>query len=211
MHISLSIILSLLPFLPSSTAQSSPQKESQISRPATKDSTIYHSTSNSSCPSCPSKTCTKCTLGHATTLQANTTTNTSDGLASLRWLVAFEMPPLPRGVSAITRCTIQFPGLVRVMSAPVNVTVTEAVSSAWDEDTVSGENAPGELLGREGPLVNVQVPAFANLEALDVTEVCRKVVTGGEFSVYVGTVGGGLLEVWSRDSGNAAILHVFFF
>ncbi|GES57942.1 uncharacterized secreted protein ARB_00595; Flags: Precursor [Aspergillus terreus] len=184
---------SLLFFLPLLT----PLHAAETATPATKDSTIYRSTV--SCPACPDRNCYKCTLGHNDTLVANT-----GGLAYLRWLVGFDLPAGVRP-AAVTACTVQFPAFVAPTSAAFNVTVSSAVSADWDEDTVSGENAPdaGAVLS------TVQVAAGANLPALDVTGACRGASGDGAFSIYVGTVFG-RMEVWSKDSGNPAILHVSY-
>ncbi|KAL5365129.1 hypothetical protein BJX96DRAFT_179560 [Aspergillus floccosus] len=182
--------LALLPLI-------TPLHASETATPATKDSTIFRSTV--SCPACPDRNCYKCTLGHNDTLVANT-----GGLAYLRWLVDFDLPA-EVAPAAVTSCTVQFPGFVAPVGAGINVTVSTAVSSDWDEDTVTAENAPdaGDVLS------TVEVPAYANLPALDVTGACRGAGGDGAFSIYVGTVFG-RMEVWSKDSGNPAILHVSY-
>ncbi|KAA8648048.1 hypothetical protein EYZ11_006106 [Aspergillus tanneri] len=171
---------------------------SVISRPAIKDSTILRSTV--SCVNCPDKNCNKCTLGHEKTLKANT-----GGHAYLRWLVGFCLPESLSSTS-VTKCNVQFPGFTQHggYPAPVNVTVSRAVSSKWNEEDVTAGNAPDE---DNVSTSVVNVPAYSNLEALDVTEACKRADENGEFSIYVGTQSG-TMEVWSLDSGNAAILHV---
>ncbi|KAE8138557.1 hypothetical protein BDV38DRAFT_244095 [Aspergillus pseudotamarii] len=164
-----------------------------IDTPATKDSTIFRSTV--SCPTCPDHNCYKCTLGHDATLEANT-----GGLAYIRSLIAFQLP-VP--AASITACTVQFPAFTKPLDAPVNVTAAQALSSDWDEDTVTGENAPdsGEVLTEIG------VPAYANMGAIDVTPACKGADEDGNFSIFLGTKFG-RIEVWSKDSGNPAILHI---
>ncbi|KAL4888932.1 hypothetical protein BDV59DRAFT_196036 [Aspergillus ambiguus] len=188
---------SLLLLVYSSLALIPTIQAAQTDTPATKDSTIYRSTVN--CPQCPDGNCYKCTLGHNDTLIANT-----GGLAYLRWLVGFELPAETTAAD-VTACTVQFPGLVTPVAAAFNVTVAPATSSDWDEDSVTGENAPdaGDVF------TNVEVPAYAHLPALDVTPACQGADGQGAFSIYVGTVFG-RMEVWSKDSGNPAILHVSY-
>ncbi|KAH7145414.1 hypothetical protein B0J13DRAFT_322381 [Dactylonectria estremocensis] len=166
----------------------------QIDRPALKDSTILRSTT--SCGDCPESDCYQCTLGHDDTLQANT-----GGLASVRSLVGFQLPVSP---SSVKRCTVQFPALTRQLAYPVNVTFALAATSDWDETTVNGENAPdsGE------PFITVNVPAYSNLVAVDITPACKAAGEDGQFSVYFGTESGSI-AIWSKDSGNPSILHTF--
>ncbi|KNG87174.1 hypothetical protein ANOM_003784 [Aspergillus nomiae NRRL 13137] len=164
-----------------------------IDTPATKDSTILRSTV--SCPTCPDRNCYKCTLGHDGTLQANT-----GGLAYIRSLIAFQLP-VP--AASITACTVQFSAFTKPLEAPVNVTAAQALSSDWDEDTVTGENAPdaGDVFAE------IEVPAYANMGAIDVTPACKGADEDGKFSIFLGTKFG-RIEVWSKDSGNPAILHI---
>ncbi|OGM47459.1 hypothetical protein ABOM_002595 [Aspergillus bombycis] len=164
-----------------------------IDTPATKDSTIFRSTVN--CPACPDGNCYKCTLGHDATLQTNT-----GGLAYIRSLIAFQLP-VP--AASVTACTVQFPAFTKPLEAPVNVTVAQALSSDWNEDTVTGENAPdsGDVF------TEIEVPAYANMGPIDVTPACKGADEDGHFSIFVGTKFG-RIEVWSKDSGNPAILHI---
>ncbi|KAF7549267.1 hypothetical protein G7Z17_g6490 [Cylindrodendrum hubeiense] len=166
----------------------------QIDRPALKDSTILRSTV--SCPECPESNCYKCTLGHDTTLQANT-----GGRAYIRSLVGFKLPVSP---STVRSCTVQFPALTQQLPYPVNVTFSLAASSNWDELTVNGENAPGS----GEPFITVAVPAYSNMGAVDITPACKAAGHNRQFSVYFGTQSG-RIEIWSKDSGNPAILHTF--
>ncbi|PLB51324.1 hypothetical protein P170DRAFT_474866 [Aspergillus steynii IBT 23096] len=162
-------------------------------RPAVKDSTILHSSVG--CRACPEENCSKCTLGFEETLEANLTTDTF-----IRTLVGFQHP-VP--ISAITKCTVQFPAFTRPSRNPPNLTVAAAMSSDWDEETVTGETAPAS-----GPVFGVyNVPQYGNPPALDVTPACLNADRQGRFSVYIVTEVG-RFEIWSKDSGNAAILHV---
>ncbi|KAF9149305.1 hypothetical protein BG015_008902 [Linnemannia schmuckeri] len=165
----------------------------EISRPAKKDSTIFRSTVN--CPSCPESNCYKCTLGHENTLQANT-----GGLAYLRALVGFQLP-IPS--SSVMNCAVQFPAFTQPLQFPVNLTIALAASSNWDESTVNGENAPDS----GDPFTMVEIPANTNMGPIDITPACKSAASDGEFSIYLGTKAG-RIEVWSKDSGNPAILHV---
>ncbi|KAE8150344.1 hypothetical protein BDV25DRAFT_112747 [Aspergillus avenaceus] len=161
--------------------------------PATKDATITRTTV--SCPSCPENNCSKCTLGNEPTLKANT-----GGLAYSRSLVGFELPvPATR----VLKCTVQFPAFTKPLQAPVNVTISGAESSDWDENTVTAENAPeaGDVLDE------VEVEAHQNLRALDITDACHGADIQRRLSVYLGTRFG-TIEVWGKNSGNAAILTV---
>ncbi|KAB8228081.1 uncharacterized protein BDW43DRAFT_323351 [Aspergillus alliaceus] len=164
-----------------------------IDTPAAKDSTIFRSTV--SCPSCPDRNCYKCTLGHDNTLQANT-----GGLAYIRSLIGFQLPVPAASVKA---CTIQFPTFTQQLQFPVNVTLAQAVSSDWDESTVSGENAPdsGDIF------TEIQVPAYTNMGPIDVTPACQNADNEGQLSIYLGTRFD-RIEIWSKDSGNPAILHI---
>ncbi|KAJ2309481.1 hypothetical protein H4S02_010269 [Coemansia sp. RSA 2611] len=162
-----------------------------IDTPATKDSTILRSTT--SCTSCPENNCYKCTLGHENTLVANT-----GGLAYIQALIGFHMPV---EASQVSNCTIQIPAFT-THEYPFTVIISNAASSDWDEDTVSGENAPAP--GSE--IAKVYVPAYNNLGPVDITPACQAAVNG-EFSVYFGAQSD-RFEFWSKDSGNPAILHI---
>ncbi|KAH8429343.1 uncharacterized protein LDX57_007009 [Aspergillus melleus] len=162
-------------------------------RPAVKDSTILRSTAG--CPACPEQNCLKCTLGFHETLEAK-----ADAHNFTRTLVGFKIPVLP---SSIIKCTVQFPAFTRPSRDPVNITVAAASSPDWDEGTVTGETAPVC-----GPVfATFNVPEYGNPPALDVTPACLRADDQGRFSVYIGT-DDGRFEIWSKDSGNAAILHV---
>ncbi|KAJ1963604.1 hypothetical protein GGI12_001961 [Dipsacomyces acuminosporus] len=161
-------------------------------RPAIKDSTILRSTV--SCPNCPVRNCYKCRLGHEKTLQANT-----GGLAFVRTLIGFRMPV---DGSLVAKCTLQIPAFTTPLQYPVNVTFSRALSSSWNEGTVTGENAPDS-----GPPFNsVTVPAHTNMGPIDITQACRW-ANRRRFSIYIGTQFG-RIEFWSKDSGNPAILHI---
>ncbi|KAJ2855961.1 hypothetical protein J3B02_001882 [Coemansia erecta] len=155
-------------------------------------STIYRSTV--SCPDCPDRNCYKCTLGHENKLIANT-----GGLAYLGALVGFEMPV---DGSNVKSCKVQIPAFSTPLQSPVTVVVSKAESSYWSEDTVDGENAPA--LGDE--IASVDVPAYNNLPAVDITPACQAAING-KFSIYF-NARFGHFEFWSKDSGNPAILHV---
>ncbi|KAJ1856624.1 hypothetical protein H4R99_004897 [Coemansia sp. RSA 1722] len=160
--------------------------------PAVKDSTIYRSTV--SCPDCPDRNCYKCTLGHEDKLIANT-----GGLAYLSALVGFEMST---DGSNVKSCTVQIPAFSTRLQSPITVLVSKAESSDWSEDTVNGENAPatGDVIA------SVDVPAYNNLPAVDITPACQ-VAVDGKFSIYF-SASFDHFEFWSKDSGNPAILHV---
>ena len=167
----------------------------EVTRPALKDSTILRSTV--SCPECPDKNCYKCTLGHNDTLQANT-----GGPAYVRSLIGFELA-VPS--EQVTKCTVQTPAFTKLPEFPIDVTVAAAETSEWDEDTVNGNNAP-----EAGVVFNtVNVPALSNLPAFDVTPACKDASDDGQFSIYLGTESGSF-AIWSKDSGNAAVLHVTY-
>lgn len=167
----------------------------EVSRPAVKDSTILRSTV--SCPECPDRDCYKCTLGHNETLQANT-----GGLAYIRSIIGFELP-VPS--EQVTKCTVQTPAFTKLPQFPIDVTVAAAKTYEWDEDTVNGENAP-----ESGEVFNtVNVPALSNLPAFDVTPACKSASEDGQFSIYLGAKSGSF-SIWSKDSGNPAVLHVTY-
>ncbi|KAJ4178491.1 hypothetical protein NW767_014844 [Fusarium falciforme] len=167
----------------------------EVSRPALMDSTILRSTV--SCPECPERNCYKCTLGHNETLQANT-----GGLAYVRSLIGFKLP-VP--AKQVTKCTIQTPAFTKLPQFPINVTVAAAKTSKWNEDTVDGENSPdsGEVFN------TVNAPALSNLPAFDVTPACKSVSKDRQFSIYLGAESGSF-AIWSKDSGNPAILHITY-
>ncbi|EEQ31333.1 hypothetical protein McanMca71_004556 [Microsporum canis] len=194
MHFSSYLLISALAMV-ANVATASPPPLNELSRPALKDSTILRSTV--SCPDCPERNCYKCTLGHNNTLLANT-----GGLAYIRTLVGFQLPVPTKKVK---KCTVQFPAFVQRIQTAINVTVSEAMSSNWDEDTVTGENAPdsGE------PFSSLLVPALNNMGPLDVTQACKAAADNGDFSIFVGTQFG-RIEIWSKDSGNPAILHTYY-
>ncbi|KAL3461489.1 hypothetical protein BJX64DRAFT_260680 [Aspergillus heterothallicus] len=166
-----------------------------INRPAIKDSTILRSTV--SCTACPDNDCYKCTYGLENNLRANT-----GGLAWIRSLVGFQ---LPEGMnpSAVTQCTVQFPAFTRLPQYDINLTVVPAVSSDWDEETVNGNNAPAST----DDVSIIPVPALTNPPLIDVTNACQGADEDGQFSIYVGADFGSF-EIWSKDSGNPAVLHI---
>lgn len=165
----------------------------EVTLPASKDSTILRSTTN--CPNCPDHNCYKCTLGHDDILEAS-----SGARALVRFLVGFELS-VP--ASKIKECTVQFPAFTKPRPTPVNVTISRAQSSDWDEATVNGENVP------EADVIFASYPvaANANMGPLDITPACRGADAKGKFTIEVGTESGGI-KIWSKDSGNPAILHV---
>lgn len=169
----------------------------QTARPALKDSTIFRSTEV--CESCPNKSCYECTLGHNETLRVQT-----GGVAYIRSLIGFRLP-VP--ATSVTKCTVQFPGFVTLPQKNINVTVSRAMSSNWDEDTVNGENAP--IMGVV--FNSVEVEAESNLPAIDVTFACKKAAKDRRFSIFLGAQSGSF-AVWSKDSGNGnpAILHITY-
>ncbi|KAL4922728.1 hypothetical protein BDW62DRAFT_2319 [Aspergillus aurantiobrunneus] len=169
----------------------------QINRPAIKDSTILRSTV--SCTECPENDCYKCTYGSEDRLRANT-----GGRAWIRSLVGFQ---LPDGLdpSTITECTVQFPAFTELPETGFNLTVVPAVSSDWDEATVNGNNAPAST----DAITVIPVPALTNPPLLDVTNACQTASDDGQFSIYLGADFGSY-EIWSKDSGNPAVLHMFY-
>ncbi|KAF9585183.1 hypothetical protein BGW38_003527 [Lunasporangiospora selenospora] len=167
----------------------------KLDTPATKDSTILRSTV--SCWECPDRNCYKCTKGHEKTLQANT-----GGHAFIRSLIGFR---LSKKVKSVTSCHVQFPAFVRQLEYGTNVTFAIAASSSWDESTVDGNNAPGS----GNPFVTIHVPPKQNMGPIDITPACKKAAKDGQFSIYLGTVFG-TIEIYSKDSGNPAILHVIY-
>ncbi|KAL4779612.1 hypothetical protein BJX76DRAFT_75027 [Aspergillus varians] len=170
---------------------------SQVDRPAIKDSTILRSTV--SCTECPENDCYRCTYGSDEKLRANT-----GGLAWIRSLVGFQLPD-EVDPSTITQCTVQFPAFTRLPESGFNLTVVPAVSSDWDEATVNGNNAPAAT----DAITVVSVPALTNPPLLDVTNACQTAGVDGQFSIYLGAEFGSY-EIWSKDSGNPAVLHIFY-
>ncbi|KAI8318835.1 hypothetical protein GQ54DRAFT_299815 [Martensiomyces pterosporus] len=164
----------------------------QVDTPATKDSTIMRSTV--SCSNCPNRNCYECTLGHDPTLVANT-----GGLAYIRALIGFSMPV---DSSQVSNCTIQIPGFTTQLQAPVTILVWEAVSSNWNEDTVTADNAPDA----GSQIASVTVQAYNNLGPVDITPACQA-AANGQFSIYIGTQFD-RIEFPSKDSGNPSILHI---
>ncbi|KAL4768873.1 hypothetical protein BDW60DRAFT_113131 [Aspergillus nidulans var. acristatus] len=171
----------------------------QLNRPSVKDSTILRSTV--SCPDCPESNCYKCRYGSEKTLRANT-----GGLAWIRSLVGFRLD-LPEDIypDDITKCTVQFPAFTKLPNSAFNMTVIPAVSTDWDEVTVNGENAPAST----DDVAVYPVQALTNPPLLDVTEACWLADDDGQFSIYLGAEFGSY-EIWSKDSGNPAVLHVYY-
>ncbi|KAK5995392.1 putative secreted protein [Cladobotryum mycophilum] len=165
----------------------------KASTPAIKDATILQGTAP--CPACPEQNCSKCTLGKDKIFQA-----TSEEPAFGRSLIGFR---IPQKGSPVSSCRVQFPAFVKLYNFPVNVTFSQALSSKWDEATVSGENAPesGDVF------VTVNVPALQNMGSVDITPACKGAAKNGLFSIYVGTESKAI-EIWSKDSENPAILHI---
>ncbi|ORX67788.1 hypothetical protein DL89DRAFT_36474 [Linderina pennispora] len=188
----LSIIIAQLSLLAFLLVSVHPAQAQSQSTPATKDSTIMRSTV--SCPDCPNRNCYECTLGHNNTLVANT-----GGLAYIRALIGFT---LPYDGSLVRSCQIQIPAFTQPLQSDITVVFWQAVSSNWDESTVTANNAPDA----GGQVATVTVPANNNMGPVDITGACRN-ATSGQFSVYIGTQFG-RIEFWSKDSGNPAILHV---
>ncbi|KAJ2832726.1 hypothetical protein J3B01_004727 [Coemansia erecta] len=163
-----------------------------VDTPAVKDSTILRSTV--SCSGCPENNCYKCTLGRETTLRAST-----GGLAYIQSLIGFHMPV---EASQVVNCTVQIPAFTTRHENPFTVIISQAAAMDWNEDTITGENAPAP----GDTIAQVDVAAYANLGPVDITPAC-KIAINGEFSVYFG-VQADSYEFWSRDSGNPAILHI---
>ncbi|KAJ2728723.1 hypothetical protein IW152_005886 [Coemansia sp. BCRC 34962] len=148
-----------------------------------------------SCTNCPNNNCYECTLGYDQKLVANT-----GGLAFVQALIGFKMPV---SGSSVSSCTIQIPAFTTPLQYPITVQFFTAALSDWDEDTVTANNAPAA-----GTLINsVEVPAYNNLVATDITAACQSAGSDGEFSVYLGAQFGHF-EFWSKDSGNPAIIHI---
>ncbi|KAG0221784.1 hypothetical protein BGW41_006531 [Actinomortierella wolfii] len=171
----------------------------------TKDSTIRRS--NQTCSNCPDRLCSKCRYGKDPTLMVHW------GFKDcIQVLVGFVLPKEAlTSSSEITACSIQFPPFTYPPYRGDNVTITVAKSSDWEEDTVSAETAPEAEEG--GPLVIIEVPPFTHLGPIDVTPVCQKAKgsADGQFSIYLGTANYlGYYELWSKDSGKPAILHVTY-
>ncbi|KAJ2557986.1 hypothetical protein GGH12_006029 [Coemansia sp. RSA 1822] len=163
-----------------------------VDTPAVKDSTILRSTV--SCPDCPENNCYKCTLGHENTLRTNT-----GGLAYVQSLIGFHMPV---DASQVINCTVQIPAFTTRHENPFTVVISQAAASDWNEDTVTGENAPAP----GDTIAQIDVPAYNNLGPVDITPACKTAING-DFSVYFG-VRTDSYEFWSKDSGNPAILHI---
>ncbi|EFY84779.1 hypothetical protein MAC_09182 [Metarhizium acridum CQMa 102] len=143
-----------------------------ISTLAIKDSTILRSTV--SCADCPDRNCYECTLGQKMTLEANT-----GGLAYIRMLIGFHVPVEP---SRITQCTVRLGTFTSPLEYSVNVTVAQAVSSQWSEDTVTGQNAPDS----GDPFNSIAVRPHTEIGSIDITQACKNAAGDGQFSIYVG-------------------------
>ncbi|KAJ2607628.1 hypothetical protein H4S08_004754 [Coemansia sp. RSA 1365] len=161
-----------------------------INTPAVQDATILRSSTN--CRPCPKSDCNKCAFGRNDTVIAST------GVSYYQALVGFHMPVAAFQVES---CTVQIPALIK-HDKPVSVIVSQAGKTSWSEDTVNSGNAPdfGTVI------TSVEVPAYNNVGAIDVTPACKAAIDG-EFSLYF-AAGNNHYEFWSRDSGNPAILHI---
>ncbi|KOS19893.1 hypothetical protein ESCO_005654 [Escovopsis weberi] len=193
-----------------------------LNSPAVKDATILR-WSSAPCPSCPSSSCAKCTLGLNNTFLASSSSSSSSSSdsdsvpsASPAYAPAPAPAPAPHAVSligfqltlpasAVHSCTVQFPAFTRLPRSNLTVLFEQvpAAGAGWDEASVDALSAPAH-----GPLIaSVPVPALSNMPAVDLTSACRAAGPDGQFSVYV-SAEEGRFEIWSKDSGNPAILHV---
>ncbi|KAJ2497033.1 hypothetical protein GGH96_005401 [Coemansia sp. RSA 1972] len=109
---------------------------------------------------------------------------------------------MPVDASQVTNCTVQIPAFTTRHEYPFKVIISQAAVSDWNEDTITGENAPAP----GDAIAIVDVAAYNNLGPVDISSAC-KIAINGEFSVYFG-VQSDSYEFWSRDSGNPAILHI---
>ncbi|KAJ2777120.1 hypothetical protein H4R18_005318 [Coemansia javaensis] len=160
--------------------------------PAAKDATIV--ISSSSCPACPESNCNKCTWGTNSTLATSTSATTV-----MRALIGFT---LDFDGSLVKTCTLQIPGFDPKTTVDGTINVNQAENKDWDEATVDGENAPAVW----GQAASVAVPAYSNLPAVDISQICRS-SQNRQFSVYL-TSPGTQYTIPSKDSGNPAILQV---
>ncbi|PIA13307.1 hypothetical protein COEREDRAFT_83554 [Coemansia reversa NRRL 1564] len=161
-----------------------------IVTPAVQDATIPFS--QLACEECPESDCNKCALGREKTLVASTID------PGHRAIIGFHMPVAGFQVE---KCYVQIPALLK-HNETAYITVSQAGPGSWSENTVNSGNAP--FVG--AVLESVEVPAYNNLDSVDVTPACKAAVNG-EFSLYFGSIFK-RYEFWSRDSGNPAILHI---
>lgn len=109
--------------------------------------------------------------------------------------------------SSVTSCTVQSPMFRSTAQYFVDLTISQAASSYWDEDTVDGENAPDS----QDPFTKIHVrPDHTNLKPIDITPACQGAASDGQFSIYVATEFGSLKDIESKDSGNPAISRITY-
>ncbi|KAJ2781307.1 hypothetical protein GGI15_003251 [Coemansia interrupta] len=169
-----------------------PTRGSTFDTPATKDSTINRATI--ACHDCPDSDCFKCTLGKNATVVAYTGTN-----INISALIGFDMSV---DGSSVKSCNIQIPAFTDLPQSDITVIISKAAPTDWNEDTVTGKNAPAV----SAQIASVVVPALNNLGPVDITPACQGAVDG-KFSVYF-SAKSGRYEFWARDWGSPAILHV---
>ncbi|PIA13309.1 hypothetical protein COEREDRAFT_83556 [Coemansia reversa NRRL 1564] len=162
----------------------------KIDTPAVQDATIPFSYKR--CVECPENDCRKCALGHKDTLIV------SPMDPAHRTLIKFHMPVANFQVES---CAVQIPAFINNNSTG-SIIITKAGLSDWSEDNVNVLNAPdfGTVI------TNVEIPAYNNLGAIDVTAACKAAIDG-EFNLYF-AAGNRHFEFPSRESGNPAILHI---
>ncbi|KAJ2709485.1 hypothetical protein H4R19_004224 [Coemansia spiralis] len=177
-----------------SSTLAAPQATTPVSvdTAAVKDASIYFS--GTGCAQCPNGNCFECTWGHNSTLTAFT------GARSMgRALIGFQ---LPFDGSLVKTCILQIPAFSTPNTGNIVVNINSAENKNWDENTVNGYNAPAIY----GQVASVNVPAYQNMQAVDISYACRS-AQSGSMSIYLSSTGP-QFSFWSKDSGNPAILHV---
>ncbi|KAF9307084.1 hypothetical protein BGZ74_000088, partial [Mortierella antarctica] len=163
---------------------------------AIKDSTILQ-TGQTICDKCPNSRCDMCPHGQ----EANLTMNL--GLRTyIRALVGFRLP-VP--ASQVTSCTIDFPDFSEPPRSEMEMEISTAVSSTWNEATVTGANAPES----GAAIAKVKVAPGGRMTGVDITAACRAADADGLFSIYL-RAGWEYVQLPSKEAGKPATIHVVY-
>ncbi|KAG0028660.1 hypothetical protein BGZ82_008329 [Podila clonocystis] len=166
----------------------------ETSTVAIKDATILQ-TGQTICDKCPNSRCDMCPHGHETNLTMNLGLRTY-----IRALVGFRLP-VP--ASQVTSCTVDFPDFSAPTRSEMEMEISTAASSAWDEATVTGANAPESVAS----VAKVKVAPGGRMTGVDITAACQAADAEGLFSTYL-RAGWEYVQLPSKEAGKPATLHV---
>lgn len=118
----------------------------------------------------------------------------------IRALVGFRLP-VP--VSQVTSCAVDFPAFSEPPRSEMEMEISIAVSSTWDEATVTGANAPESGIA----FTKVKVAPGGQMTDVDITAACRAADGDGLFSIYL-RGGWEYVQLPSKEAGKPATLRV---